>query len=329
MKLAVARTLLVPVLLAVSLRAPDAQAPYSGWRQPTDAGATLTFRATAAGSESAHTNLLTIGMVLANGDYAGVVFTPGFDDRGDLCASSVQASANPADLARGAASWFIEGRLVSVEQDRVTFDLRWTRRVNRPGLTPGDSFTSEQRLTLRDGDRGILDLLRSAPSRSGCDSFGITYEMQMTGAAALSRASIGYDLWLVQEDADGRFVTERFQASAQQGRQVDYFFAPVGYTRDGRRVSGQSEIAMNVWGLVGGRVRSDGDIDLTLEASSGFATEGMGLSSTGRTLVTVRPGETIEVPLDLPTGRLARVGDLGTVFGKHRTAVRLTTRRLW
>ena len=45
--------------------------------------------------------------------------------------------------------------------------------------------------------------------------------------------------------------------------------------------------------------------------------------------LTVRPGETIEVSTNLPIGPLGKFGDLNEVFGKHRTAVRITAKRLW
>lgn len=46
-------------------------------------------------------------------------------------------------------------------------------------------------------------------------------------------------------------------------------------------------------------------------------------------MLTVRPGETIEVSTNLPIGPLGKFGDLSQVFGKHRTAVRITAKRLW
>jgi hypothetical protein len=46
-------------------------------------------------------------------------------------------------------------------------------------------------------------------------------------------------------------------------------------------------------------------------------------------MITIQPGETIEVGTNLPSGSLANIGDLNQVFGKHRTAVRVTARRLW
>ncbi len=329
MKLVTLRAALVVALLALSAGVPDAQAPQSAWRASSDVRAALWFRAAATGSNRTYTHRLT-GTMGLTGDYLGFAFTPGFDGRGDLCADSVQMSMSPADATGGAASWFIEGRLVSLQQDRATIDLRWTRHVNRAGLTPNETFTSEQRLVLRDGDHGILDMLRStSPSASGCDSFGITYELRLDGPEELSRAAIGYDLWLVQQDGDGQIMTERFQATVRQSEQVDYFFVPFGYGKDGSRVAGHSEIEMNVWGTVRGRVRRDGDIDLTVEGTRGFYDHGGSIASTGRTLMTVKPGETIEVPLDLPIGSLAKVGDLASVFGSHRTAVRITARRRW
>jgi hypothetical protein len=170
------------------------------------------------------------------------------------------------------------------------------------------------------------------PPATGCESFALTYELQFAGPRALSGAAIAYDLWLVQQDADGELVTDRYQVTARQGQQVDYFFRPVPYTADGRRRDGgATAILMNVSGAIRGRVRTDGNIDLTVDGSRWFtdpaATAGVG--NKGRTMETVRPGETIEVNTNLPIGTLANLGDLNQLFAKHRTAVRITARRLW
>jgi hypothetical protein len=138
---------------------------------------------------------------------------------------------------------------------------------------------------------------------------------------------------LVQQDADGELVTDRYRVTAKQGQQVDYFFRPLSYTADGHRGGdGATAILMNISGAIRGRVRTDGNIDLTVDGSRGFtdAASTAAVASHGRTMLTVRPGETVEVLTDLPVaGRLSTFGDLNRMFGKHRTAVRITAKRLW
>ena len=91
------------------------------------------------------------------------------------------------------------------------------------------------------------------------------------GARTLSDAAIAYDLWLVQQDADGELVTDRYKVTAKQGQQVDYFFKPLPNTAEGRRSdNGTTAILMNVSGAIRGRVRTDGNIDLTVDGSRSF-----------------------------------------------------------
>jgi hypothetical protein len=274
-----------------------------------------------------------ISVELHEGEYASVVITPAFAGGDDLCVISVQTGFDRTAMDRAGAAWHIEARLVELRQGEATIDVKWTRQINRSDIVPADSFTSEQRVVLREGDSRILDLIRTVRRPStGCESFGLTYEVQFEGPRTLSGAAIAYDLWLVQQDADGELVTDRYQVAAKQGQQVDYFFRPVPYTADGQRSEGGAPaILMNVSGAIRGRVRSDGNIDLMVDGTRWFtdaaATSGVGKK--GRTMITIRPGETIEVGTNLPSGSLANIGDLNQVFGRHRTAVRVTARRLW
>jgi hypothetical protein len=89
---------------------------------------------------------------------------------------------------------------------------------------------------------------------------------------------------------------------------------------------------MEVSGAIRGRLRTDGNIDLMIDGHRAFtdAAETASTGSSGRTILTVKPGETIEALADLAIpGRLARFGDLNPIFGSHRTAVRITATRLW
>ena len=299
-----------------------AQPPTGGWDLPHEARPVLAIRGDASGS-----------VELRQDEYVGLVIAPTFRSAEDLCASSVQIGLSPANVNHGAATWHIEGRLVDLREGEATIDFRWMRRINRGDLTPADSITTEQRLVLREGDPRVLDVVRTnRRPATGCDSFALTYELQLAGPRALANAAIAYDLWLVQRDADGELLTDRYQVTAKQGQQVEYFFRPVPYTADGRRSDGgEAAILMNVSGAIRGRVRTDGNIDLTVDASRGFtnAAATAGAGNKGRTMVTVRPGETIEVDTNLPIRTLETLGDLNQLFGKHRTAVRITARRLW
>lgn len=312
------------VLVLTGTFGAGAQDQRRGWDPPLETRAVLIVRSQGMSG--------SIG--LSQNEYVGLVVVPTFRGAEDLCAQSLWFGFDPAEMNRAAAAWQVEARLVELRQGEAAIDLRWTRRINRRDIFPSDSFKSEQRLVMRQGDTRILDLVRTTERPpAACDSFGLMYEVSFDGPRQLADAAIGYDLWLVQQDADGELVTDRYQVTAKQGQKVDYFFRPVPYTADGRRSADDAAaIVMNVAGAISGRVRSDGKIDLTVDGSRAFSNvpATAAVSSSGRTMVTVQPGETIEVDTDLPLkAPLSNVGDLNQVFGKHRTAVRITAKRLW
>jgi hypothetical protein len=306
-----------------------AQEQRRGWDPPLETRAVLTVRDSIGRHGGA-----SVSIVLSDREYESLVVTPGFRGDGDLCVSSVSSGFDRSALERAAVGWQVEGRLVELRAGEATIDLRWTRRINRRDIVAAGPVTWEKRLVMREGDRRILDLVRTTRQPSPeCDTFGLTYEIEFRGPDQLADAAIAYDLWLVQQDADGELVTDRYQVTAKQGQQVDYFFRPVPYTADGRRSAADAAaILMDVAGTLSGRVRRDGNIDLTVDGSRAFTNvpATAAVSSSGRTMLTVRPGETIEVDTDLPLARqLSNVGDLNQVFGNHRTAVRITAKRLW
>jgi hypothetical protein len=305
-----------------------AQEAVSGWVPPLETRPVLMIR---TGGDS---GVRASGSIeLREDEYAGMVITPTFHSVEDLCLGGLRVGVGAADLDQGAAAWHVEGRLVDLRQGEATIDLRWRRRINRPDLRPADSISWQQQLVLRQGDVGVLDVIRTTSQPSaGCGSFSLTYELQLAGPQALEDAAVAYDLWLVQQDADGERVTDRFQVTAKQGQKVDYFFRPIPYAADGHRSdTSAAAVLMNVSGAIRGRLRTDGRIDLTVDGSRWFtdAARAAGVGNQGRTMITVKPGETIEVSTNLPMGNLGTLGDLNQVFGKHRTAVRVTARRLW
>jgi hypothetical protein len=329
-------TIGVSVLLALADGSGSGQESQTTWRPPVELRPMLTLRVSSTGLR-AYGSGIPGGIAVARGDYQGFVLTPGFPEAG-LCLNSLQVGVARSNLENGLVSWLVESRLVEIDRDEATIDLRWTRRVNEPGLIPSEPFTAEQRLTLRNGSHGVLDLVRgSAPASDGCNSLALEFEFQLEGVQALEDAALGYDVWLVQRDTAAASLEAHYTISARQNQDAEYFFAPIEYRNDGSRATGHADVRMTVSGRVRGRVRPDGDIDLTIEAGRGYVSldrDGSGHASSwnhGRTLITVRPGETVETVIDPPSENvsLAGVGSLAERFGTHRTAIRITARRLW
>jgi hypothetical protein len=326
----------VGILLTVL--AADGQEGQGDWAAPIEARPTLvihTYSGSSPGGAnttgmSASMELATATTELATGGYRSMVFIPKFQTDEDLCSTSMTVRVGNSDLDSVAVGWIVEGRLVELRQGEATIDLRWKRIVNRSDVLPPGQFEEEQRVVLREGDLGMLDLVRSTGTAPAvCKVFGLTYEVRLEGPSSLGDAAIEYDMWLIHTDAHGREVTDRYRTSARQDESADYFFRPIGFAADGGLAS-HGAVDLRISGTVRGRLRTDGRIDLTVVAKSFAAdTEQHGtVGNFGRTLLTVKGGETVEVELPAVSGRLGSV-DMGQTFAQQRTAVRITAHRLW
>lgn len=240
--------------------------------------------------------------------------------------------AQREELGSAAALWTISARLVSSHEDHATVDVRWRRDVGHAGLLPGQDAESEQRLDLRMGRRGVLDLVTGDPARGECASFAILLGLEMRPPLAVSDAAIAYDLWLIQDQIDGQQTVERFTAIGRQGDDTAFFFRTLDYSAAGIHLSdvSHSELRQSIQGTLIGTLFDTDRIDLTIDVSQNVGHEGGTIGSGGRKRLTVRNGETVQ--FDLPSsieGHVSKLGDVGQIFKGQRTAIRLTPRVLW
>lgn len=246
-----------------------------------------------------------------------------------------ESEAAPAAIDQfpdAAAVWTISARLVSSEEDRATVDLRWRRDIRQPGLLPGDSIEAAQRVELRVGRRGVLDLVRGDPRRGACDSFAILIGLKMRPWLAMRDAAISYDLWLVQRQVDGQETVDRFTTRGRQGGDARFFFRTLDYTAAGLHLDdpAAADLRQYISGSITGTLFDTDRIDLTIDVSQNVAHADGTIGSGGRKRLTIRNGETVQ--FDLPAsveGHLSKLGDLGQIFKGQRTAIRLTPRVLW
>jgi hypothetical protein len=241
-------------------------------------------------------------------------------DKGGACRNSLQMPASDAALADSAASatWRVEVTPVAHTGDEATFDVRWQRRVPRPGRLLQGDFSGERRLTMRDGSRGILDLVQAAPkAQDVCDTFAIGLELGFRSEQAdVKAAGLAFDLWLVDRTGAGEAVRTRIEAG--HDRETAYAFRSV--TVKGASASAQ----LSVSGSVIGRARKDGLIDVTIDERHAVSVPDGFVSGDGRKRLPMRPGETIEFPLpDMVSSKLPP--DLQ----RHNYALRVTAERLW
>ena len=237
------------------------------------------------------------------------------------CSTGLSQPGNASHVdARGSAAWFIDASLVSLEGDQATIDVRWQRRVPRPGVLLETNLDSVRRLVLRDRAKGVLDLVRAAPGAAGvCDSLAIALELRFRSLrGGVADAGFGYDLWLVDRSPKDAASPVRTRIEAPQGNEAPYAMPRMTLTgRDG-------PARISVFGALIGEARSDGAVDLQvdswLSARSGRGSSGNG----GRKRLVVRPGETIE--FQLPESMRTK---LPPDLQHHDFALRVTTERLW
>jgi hypothetical protein len=240
-------------------------------------------------------------------------------DASGPCTNSLQMPAAPRGTrdATASAEWRVHATPVSTDGEQATVDVRWERRVPRPGLLLEGDLVQERRLVLRDRGRGILDVVRRAGDAPGvCDSFAIGIELRFGSPADAQDAGLGYDLWLIDR-ASGDAVGHA-RSQAEQGEDATYAFAP-------QRLTGAAgDVRVTISGTVTGRARNDGSIDLTFDTNQAVArTEGIRVDG-GRKRMPVRPGETIE--FEMPDALKTLLPD---DLRQHDYALRVTTERLW
>lgn len=241
-------------------------------------------------------------------------------DRGDKCSNSLQMPAG--DLAAfddtASAAWRVEASPVTIGADEATVDITWSRRVPRPGVLLEGSAERRERLTLRDGARGILDVVRSAgPAAGVCETFAIAIELRFTSSLDEQTAGLGFDLWLIDRGAPTTPPT-RVRTQGTQGADVNYRFPSMPMT------SADGPVSLSVYGVLTGRARRDGTIDLTFDAEQSVHNDRGSRSGGGRKRLLVRPGETIE--FELPDAEKAK---LPSDLQHHEFVMRVTTERLW
>lgn len=237
------------------------------------------------------------------------------------CSSRLQAPGDPARVdVSGSASWFIGASLVSHDGDQATIDVRWERRVHRPGILMETDLTSVRRLVLRDRGRGILDLVHAVPGATGiCDSFAIALELRFRSPTdAVADAGFGYDLWLVDRSAVDAAPPVRTRIEARQG--VEALFALPPVTLAGRN----GPVRVSLVGAVLGEARADGAVDLSVDTWQSVYGEARSTGEGGRKRLVAAPGETIEFELPAPLR-----AKLPVDLRQHDFALRVTTERLW
>jgi hypothetical protein len=205
--------------------------------------------------------------------------------------------------------WQVHTTAVEQKDGRFVFDLEWNRYAHASGSRP--VLSNRQRLELADGQRHVLDLLHVAAG-SYCASVVVDLEVRLREDPARVDEPIQYDLWLVHTDAAGRRQTRHAVMTGLHGQQVPFAFGALRFETP-RLTDTQYdfEVVTRVTGDIRGRLHSDGTLQVELASRRHDLLQRRGEDpltaipgGAGRKVLTVKPGEAVEIELPVSGGTM-------------------------
>jgi len=218
------------------------------------------------------------------------------------------------ELSSGAPHvWWAEIKALPREIGKVELEITWehlfSERSGEPVKVGGDT----RRISAREGERHVLDFVEVGPgSERGCyRNVTIDVTADVIEGASLAGELLRYDLWFRHTDDQGGAALQRHQMIGQHGRAMEFRFVPLRFPVPGARLEDGSgvESIIEVFGEALGRSRTDGTIDVSLEArrwvdaeKAGTPRRG-GIGGGGTKRFNVVPGATVTMRLPTPSGR--------------------------
>jgi hypothetical protein len=228
----------------------------------------------------------------------------GVDSQG--CDVRMTMEPPEAVLGRFSLVWTVTAEVRSIQTDQIVLDVTWERLKRGENGPPLAGGPTPQSITLREGERALLDFADGArPDWLCARNFAIELTAGLAEDPALARRQIAYDLWLVHEAPGGQRQSRHLELTASQGEESAFQFPhqrlPAAAAAKG---SGAEEgLQVDVKGTLRGRVRPDGAIDLSLRTNRILwyvSPDGSGehVGDGGEKILSVHVPETIRV--DLP-----------------------------
>jgi hypothetical protein len=228
-------------------------------------------------------------------------------------------------------AWHVWARLVSMDVDAATVDVRWRREVFGDDLEPSTAREDVQRWRIAEGDTTVLDAVRDLrPADLKCATSSLSVSLGFASAQEFWHAALIYDAWLVQRLPSGETRTHHMRSTGAQGEKVAILFPRVAIPMIGIRDTATVPLDLFVSGGIRGRLRTNGRIDLAVDASRWVMPRGgsMGSGVGGRTHLSVAPGETVEFePVQIPGGWDGL--QYAEIFRQAPTAIRIRASRAW
>ena len=173
----------------------------------------------------------------------------------------------------------------------------------------------------------MLDAVHAEADGGTCPSMALTAEFGIGSAVEYRDAGIAYDTWLVQTLPSGKTTTHHVRTSGQQGEAITMMFPPVPL--DGLPTSAPP-LDLKVSGAIRGRLRADGSIEVSVDASRYVMTRDASLATGtgGRSHLRMDLGETVEFT-PVPMHGNVQGHDLAELTAPVPTAIRIRASRLW
>ncbi len=241
----------------------------------------------------------TIGDDLKPGTTAAARFTA----RGSLCKTTFGSEGMP--LAADALTIVRLTADLLGEKDG-SYSVRFgSHHVREAGRASGEPAL-EQVVSMRDGDRVVLDMLRDSPPVAGCETSAITLEARLLVKLdpAVARRLYTADLWFVHRDETGREWSQHLTTNVNATVDMPFLFDDVTFPLPKVDPNQDQFTAyVRLTGTLRARERPDGLVvlDVTTARGIGLLLPSTPSGATGQSRpmqLTVRPGETaaIEIP---------------------------------
>jgi len=260
-------------------------------------------------SEGATKRFLAIGPVdLAVGEKLPLPISFAVAATGSIGPSGSMSFELPATLVgTHALVWTANVEVLSVSTNQVVLNATWERLAmgenGGPAKLAGDSGS---RVTLREGERVLLDFADRAPAGAPLNArnFALELSAEIAEDPSLEGRQISYDLWLMRGALEGKETSRHLEVNATQGKEASFQFphdrlpALAGRGPD----EAETELQIDVRGSVRGRLRQDGSLDLSLGTDRTLwyvSADGSGehVVEGGEKRLHLKPGETIRVEL--------------------------------
>jgi hypothetical protein len=252
-------------------------------------------------------------------------FVEGVWSPGDGATVAGAADGGSEFFSMAPHEWRVEAkRIASTLPDEYRFELSWEHLVKLRADRSAQRTVTRRLIALRDDDRYVIDWVGLPADAAGCDpSLLIDLAVTREEPEALRNRVLRYEVWHVHTLPDGTEVTSHIDTKAKHAELAEFELDELrpALAEPYSFAGGELEVAMRPIGTLRGRVRSDGAIDLLIEAEIRTSLVDVGDPMTGwgaergRHAFRLGAGQTLKLELPASSGTWTRTdGEHELVF---------------